>query len=162
MNHKIHNKYRSHFHGLEPNCYSRKVHGTNVTEPRQKCSTILTTNSNMHKKIVGWISMCLSYGNFIQNVNNKQTQYLKAENRTNKSGILSLHANCRVRIVIENLSVRSVLPLRKLYAIASDKSRTVPRMPGKWHFFGSFNKIIKYSRCAQCENKRLNMNLVQA
>lgn len=110
MNQNIHKKYRSHFHELEPNCKRRKVRGTNVTKPRPKCITILTTNLNMHKKIVGWISMCLSYVNFIQNVNNKQTQYLKAESRTN---ILSLHANCRVRILIENLSVRSVLPLRQ-------------------------------------------------
>lgn len=28
-------------------------------------------------------------------------------------------------------------------------------------FFFAFNKIIKYASCAQCDNKRLNMNLVQ-
>lgn len=40
-------------------------------------------------------------------------------------------------------------------------SNTHPRQNAIFFLF-SFNRIIKYSRWAQCENKRLNMNLVQA
>lgn len=130
--HKIHNKFCLHFHGLEPGY--QKVHETNIIKPRRKYFTTYYKFEYVREKRGPDFNVCLSYGNFIQNVNNKQTQHLKVQ-RAKVTDFLQTKLQSP-HCYIDNLGVRIVLPLRQLYSylMRSKPSLTLGRMPFLFFF----------------------------